>query len=87
MEIANWFVIVMGLATVFFGLICIIVICSIMGALCRKFIKEDSVSQKSTPEDSQIPDKQKIIAGVCAAIAEELGTDVNAIKVVSFKKV
>ncbi len=92
MEIANWFVIVMGLVTVFVGLICIIIICSVMGALCKTFIKEDNTQQttaksvQTVSESSEIPDRQKLIAASCAVIAEELGTDVEAIKVLSFKK-
>ena len=33
-----------------------------------------------------IPNRQKIVVAISAAIAEELGTDVSAIKIVSLKK-
>ena len=34
-----------------------------------------------------IENKQEIIAAVCADVAEENGTDISAIRVVSFKKI
>ena len=33
-----------------------------------------------------IENRQEIIAAVCAAVAEENGTDISAIRVISFKK-
>lgn len=89
MQVSNLFVVGMGLGTVFFGLICIIVICKIMGLVCQNVVKEQPVVNKavSAPVTSgEIANKQEIIAASCAVIAEELGTSVNAIKVVSFKK-
>ena len=87
---SNTFVVIMGLGTVFIGLISIIVICLIMGALCKTFIKENKAEPvKAVAPVSQVPveNKQEIIAACCAAVAEELGTDVSGIKVVSFKRV
>lgn len=89
------FVCAMGMATVFIGLICIIILCKIFSAIVRLGEnKEKSAKQevvKSTPAaaktaSAEIPDKQRIVAAVCAAVAEELGTDVSALKVLSFKK-
>ena len=41
------------------------------------------------PKQPELPaeEKRKVVAGVCAAIAEELGTDVTNIRVLSFKRV
>ena len=88
MEISNLFVVCMGLGTVFFGLICIILICTIMGAICKALIKEKPVqiANNAPAANGEIANKQEIVAACCAAIAEELGTSVSAIKVVSFKK-
>ncbi len=84
------FVCIMGIATVFIGLICIIFITSIMSALCKMFAKPEAEAAPSvTPTvapAASIANKQEIIAGACAVIAEELGTDVSNIKVTSFKK-
>ena len=85
------FVCLMGVGTVFAGLIAIILLVKIMGALCSAFVKAPAQVKKApivAPQgDAQIPNKQEILAGVCAVIAEELGEDVNNIKVVSFKRV
>lgn len=89
--IPNWFVIVMGLGTTFVGLICIILLCSILGVLCKALVKEDKApAAKSATASQSLPmpeNKQEILAAVCAVIAEELGTEVEALKVVSFKRV
>ena len=34
-EVSNLFVVLMGVGTVFFGLICIIILCMAMSAVCR----------------------------------------------------
>jgi hypothetical protein len=34
-----------------------------------------------------IENRDELVAAVCAAVAEENGTDISAIRVVSFKKV
>lgn len=45
-----------------------------------------AVSQ-SPAISSVIENRAEIVAAVCAAAAEELGTDVSALRVVSFKKI
>lgn len=87
------FVCAMGMATVFIGLICIIILCKIFSAVVRigenkekKSAKQEAAAVTNVSANSEIPDKQRMIAAVCAAIAEELGTDVSALKVLSFKK-
>ncbi len=88
--IPNWFVVVMGLATVFIGLICIILLCSILGVICKALVKEDAPKAQPQMPAKNLPmpeNKQEILAAVCAVIAEELGTEVEALKVVSFKRV
>ena len=91
---ADWFVCVMGIATVFAGLIALVFICSIVSSVCKGFGKSESASAPApkaptTTSPSSAPaiaNKGEIIAAACAAIAEELGEDVKNIKVVSFKK-
>ena len=90
MDIA--FVCIMGIATVFIGLICLIFITTIMSALCKMFVKPGSeaapsaVTASAPAAAAPIANKQEIIAGACAVIADELGTDVSNIRVTSFKK-
>ncbi len=78
--IPNWFAVVMGVGTVFIGLIAIIIICKIVGWLCS--------AKKEEPQKPQqeIENKREIIAAITAAIAESSGKDINTLKVISFKK-
>lgn len=98
MSIPSWFVIVMGVGTVFLGLICIILLCKILGAVCtlieRKPVAAAPVASTpaatpaSVASKAQDPAKrQEIIAAIGAAIAEECGVDVNAIRITSIKKI
>lgn len=82
MEPSNLLVVSLGMGTVFFGLICLIVICMITSSVCRLFEKREKNFAK---ED--VPKKQEIVAAVCAVIAEETGADAKNIKVLSFKRI
>ena len=90
--IPNWLVIVMGIGTVFVGLICIIIICKIMSLF---FVKRSAKSEVapaaptvSAPAATEVVEnRQEIIAAVSAVAAEELGTDISAIRILSFKKI
>ena len=86
----------LGLGTVFFGLICIIGLLSLMNLIMRACQKKKAdvpaspeTGPELKPETSRIPEEKRgeLLAAVCAAIAEELGTDVDALRVISFKKV
>lgn len=90
------FVILMGLGVVFFGLVCIILLCMLMSVIVRKIEalkpaeapKSASVPAPSPASVALTPDKRReLIAAVSAVIAEELGTDVSAIRVTSFRQV
>jgi len=92
MEISNTLVICMGMGTVFVGLISLSFICYITGVLCKLFAKKDAVAENTSSSvqhvsTEPIHNKQEIVAAACAVIAEEVGTDANNIKVVSFKRV
>ena len=88
--LSNGFVCLMGMGTVFIGLIAIVLICNIMSIVIRGFVKKDKKTAApaavNTPEMSAA-EKSAVVAGICACIAEELGTDCSNIKVVSFKRV
>ena len=85
------FVCAMGVGVVFLGLVCIIGLVELMNFLCGKFAKPQNsvpaVASVQSAVPSEIPDRQEIIAAVCAAIAEENGTDISAIRVLSFKEI
>ena len=93
MDVSNGIVIALGLGIVFAGLICIVIICSIMGAICKNLVKPEAAkpAQQAAPSapasSAPIANKQEIIAAVCAVIAEELGTEASNIRVTSFKRV
>ncbi len=88
--LSNGFVVIMGMGTVFIGLIAIVLICNIMSIVIRAFVKKDKKTAApavvNAPEMSAA-EKSAVVAGICACIAEELGTDCSNIKVVSFKRV
>lgn len=87
-DISNAFVVVMGVGTVFVGLICIIVLCKIVGLFCTIGSKNEVATKTQTPTTSTvIENREEIIAAVTAACAEEMGKDVSALRVVSFKKI
>lgn len=89
-NISNGFVIAMGLGVVFVGLICIVLLCVVMSWFCKERNTEakttESVPAPNVAPNEPIANKQELIAGICAVIAEELGTDVSGIRILSFKK-
>ena len=89
MQISNLFVCLMGMGVTFFGLTCLILLIGVMGKICRKVSKpvEKAAAQAPAAPADGIPNRGELIAAVSAAIAEELGTDVSAIRIHSFKKI
>ena len=93
-EISNTFVVFMGIGVVFIGLISIVILCKIMSAVCSLANKNESsapapnVAQSAPVVAAQpIENRQEIIAAVSAVLAEELGTDISALRILSFKKI
>ena len=91
-EIPNLQVVLIGVGTVFAGLICIVILCKIIRLIC---VKSNTTNEKTetvaaapvaAAHTKPIENRQQIIAAVSAAVAEELGTDVSAIRILSFKK-
>lgn len=82
-------VIGMGLGTVFVGLICIIVICYIMGALIRVFEKPkpQEVPKSEPAAEAPIENKGELTAAISAVIAEEMGESVEAIRIKSIRRI
>lgn len=77
-------VIGLGLGMVFVGLIFIIFLCYLLGAIVRKFSKSE-VTKESKELD--IKDKKEFVAVVAACIAETMNKDVEAIRIKSIKRV
>lgn len=83
-----------GIAVVFVGLAIIIGLVELMNLVTTKAQgKKKAEAPASAPsvqapvQSAVIENRDEIIAAVCAAVAEENGTDISAIRVVSFKKV
>ena len=82
---SNLFVCLMGVGTVFVGLICIIILVSLMSLICRKAEKDVPAAPVAQPT-VEIADKGALIAAISAAIAEDMGEDISAIRITSIKK-
>ena len=96
MGISGGFVVLMGMGTVFVGLICIVVLIKIMGAILGKTSNATpekaapaaaSAAPAAAPGPAGIPNRPEFVAAVSAAIAEDLGTDVSKIQIHSIKRI
>lgn len=91
---SSGFVVLMGIGTVFFGLICIILVCTLMSAVIKAFQKKPSSApitdnkQVSAPAQQvpSIPSRPELAAAIAAAIAEYSGKDISGIRILSIKK-
>lgn len=92
----HWAIVcLIGVAVVFFGLACIIGLVELMTLICNKLleggakkpVKAQSTQAPAPVASAPVENRGEIVAAVCAAIAEEEGTDISAIRVVSFKKI
>lgn len=86
---SNLFVCLMGMGTVFVGLICIVFICMLMSFAVNAFQKNNKapVASSGNTVSAPITNKQEIVAAVCAVIAHETGAEAKNIRVLSFKKI
>lgn len=86
-------VILLGFGTVFIGLIALIFIVKLMsvvyGSVAKKKPAEvPAVKAAPAPAAAEtIENREQVIAAASAAIAETMGKDVSAIRIVSVKKV
>ena len=86
----NWgLVCLIGVGVVFVGLVIIIGLVELMNLFTKPSKKEAEAPAPSVApvQSAVIENRDEIVAAVCAAVAEENGTDISAIRVVSFKKV
>lgn len=90
MELSSIIVALMGLSTLFLGLICV-ALWRIAGS--REAAAEPGMGAPAMPAQYSAPAQPasaapspEFIAAVSAAIAEELGTDITGIRITSIKK-
>jgi len=89
------FVVILGISTVFVGLIIIILLCKLMSFFVKvtERAPQEPIQSKinSSPNPvspaAPIQDKGALIAAVSAVVAEELGTSVSNIRIHSIKRV
>ena len=86
-EYSDLFVVLLGLGTVFAGLLCIILLISVMSWLCSRTAPKAAAPAPAAVNGGSSGVTPAMIAAVSAAIAEDMGTDVSAIRIVSMKKV
>lgn len=96
-DIATWFVVVMGIGIVFIGLVCLILLITAMGAIMKRVNAKQEAEHAAAlaampaapavPVETGIPNRSELVAAISVALAEELGTDVKAIRIHSIKRV
>ncbi|MBQ2830499.1 MAG: OadG family protein [Oscillospiraceae bacterium] len=89
---SNLFVVLMGIGTVFFGLICIIVLTTIMG----KVLAGGAEAPKAAPAPAPAAapkaaapavDNAPVVAAIAAVLSEELGPAAANMQITSIQKV
>lgn len=90
-EPGNAQVVLMGMIIVFSSLVILIVMIQLMGFIINKLKKDQPEAASSisgqTNTTATSGDNQKTVAAIAAAIAEDMGTDVEHLKIYSIKRV
>lgn len=88
------FVTLMGIGTVFFGLVCIIVLTTIMGAVLKSKSKPAAPAPAAAPKAAapaapavNTAKEQEILAAVIAAVTEDLGPSASRMQITSINKI
>lgn len=93
------FVTLMGIGTVFFGLICIIVLTTIMGSVLKSNAKPAAPAPAAAPKAAapkaaapaapavNTAKEQEILAAVIAAVTEDLGPSASRMQITSINKI
>ena len=89
-------VVIMGLVTVFLALICLITIIVILGKIMVAVTGKNTQTAPApvpaapvaaAPAQAAQPGSQQLVAAIAAAIAEDMGEDVDHIKILSIRRV
>ena len=87
------FVTLRGIGTVFFGLVCIIVLTTIMGAVLKSNAKPApapaAAPKAAAPAAPAVntAKEQEILAAVIAAVTEDLGPSASRMQITSINKI
>ncbi len=87
--------VLLGFGTVFVGLLCLILLVTVMGAVIRGFtgkkqqkaVASDAAATVAPAAGLSAAERRQLIAAVSCALATVMGRDVTGIRIVSFKKV
>ena len=93
-EYSKLFVTLMGIGTVFFGLICIIVLTTLMGKVLKSSAKPApaAAAPAAAPVAPAAPvvntaKEQEVLAAVIAAVTEDLGPSASRMQITSINKI
>ena len=88
------FVTLMGIGTVFFGLVCIIVLTTIMGAVLKSNNAKPAPAPAAAPKAAapaapavNTAKEQEILAAVIAAVTEDLGPSASRMQITGINKI
>ncbi|MBS7308294.1 MAG: OadG family protein, partial [Oscillospiraceae bacterium] len=85
------FVTLMGIGTVFFGLICIIVLTTVMGSVFKSKSKPAPAAAPAAAAPAapavNTAKEQEILAAVIAAVTEDLGPSASRMQITSINKI
>ena len=88
------FVTLMGIGTVFFGLICIIILTMIMGSVLKSNAKPAAPAPAAAPKAVapaapvvNTAKEQEILAAVIAAVTEDLGPSASRMQITGINKI
>lgn len=87
------FVTLMGIGTVFFGLICIIVLTTVMGSVLKSNAKPApapaAAPKAAAPAAPSVntAKEQEILAAVIAAVTEDLGPSASRMQITGINKI
>ena len=88
------FVTLMGIGTVFFGLICIIVLTTVMGSVLKSKSKPAAPAPAAAPKAAapaapavNTDKEQEILAAVIAAVTEDLGPSASRMQITGINKI
>ena len=85
------FVTLMGIGTVFFGLICIIVLTTVMGSVLKSKSKPAPAAAPAAAAPAapavNTAKEQEILAAVIAAVTEDLGPSASHMQITSINKI
>lgn len=88
MDYGNLFVCVMGMGTVFFGLICLIALTRLMSIALRGGRQKAEIAAEPRPAEPMVSQviAPEMVAAVSASVAEELSADISGIRILSIKR-